>query len=37
LGGADAVEEELLDLQGVEVAIVMESLEDRQVTLGERA
>jgi hypothetical protein len=37
LRGADAVKEELLDLQGVEVAVVVESLEDGQVTLGQRA
>jgi hypothetical protein len=37
LRGANAVKEELLDLQGVEVAVVVESLEDGQVTVGERA
>jgi len=37
LGGTDAVKEELLDLEGVEVAVVMESLEDGNVALGEGA
>jgi hypothetical protein len=31
------VEEELLDLERVEVAIVMETLEDGDVALGQRA
>jgi hypothetical protein len=35
LGGADAVEEELLDLEGVEVPVVVESLEDSDIALGE--
>jgi hypothetical protein len=37
LGGADPVEEELLDLEGVQVAVVVESLEDGEVALGQRA
>jgi hypothetical protein len=34
LGGANPVEEELLDLEGVEVAVVVKSLEDADVALG---
>jgi hypothetical protein len=34
LGGADAGEEEVLDLEGVQVAVVVESLEDGDVALG---
>jgi hypothetical protein len=34
LGGANPVEEELLDLERVEVAVVVESLEDGDVALG---
>jgi hypothetical protein len=37
LDGANSVEEELLDLQRVQVAVVMESLEDGEVALGQRA
>jgi hypothetical protein len=35
LGRAEAIEEELVDLQGVQVAEVMESLEDGDVSMGE--
>ena len=37
LRGADAVKEDLLDLQGVEVAVVMEGLKNAEAALGERA
>ena len=35
LTGAEAGEEELFDLEGVQVAVVVESLEDEQVALVE--
>lgn len=37
LGGTDAVEEELPDLECVEVTVVMENLEDGDIPLGEGA
>jgi hypothetical protein len=37
LRGADAVEEELLDLQRVQVAVVVERLEDGDIALGDGA
>ena len=36
LAGAEAGEEELLDLERVQIAVVVEALQDHQVTLGER-
>ncbi len=35
LAGAEAGEEEFFDLEGVQVAVVVESLEDEQVALVE--
>ena len=37
LAGAEAGEEELLDLESVQVAVVVERLEDQEVALVERA
>ena len=37
LAGATAGEEEFLDLEGVQVAVVVEALKDDQVALRERS
>ncbi len=37
LAGAKAGEEEFLDLEGVQVAVVVEALQDHEVALGERS
>jgi hypothetical protein len=37
LAGAKAGEEEFLDLEGVQVAVVVEALQDDKVALGERS
>ena len=37
LAGAKAGKEEFLDLEGVQVAVVVQALEDHEVALGERS
>jgi hypothetical protein len=37
LAGAKAGKEEFLDLEGVEVAVVVEALQDHEVALSERS
>jgi hypothetical protein len=37
LAGAKAWEEKLLDLERVQVAVVMEALQDHEVALGKRS